>query len=119
VQAAPDANRRSAVDRPIATNLVPATDIDRYAFHIDDNLDLLCNGSLTVTLTAPKGAAMHLDLLQAPSWAPPPPRADGRARSCSRTVLLGRRRLRPDGAGHLEQRRPPAANYRLERSGSF
>ena len=32
--------------------------------HSDDNLDLLCNGSLTVTLTAPKGVAMHLDLLQ-------------------------------------------------------
>jgi len=48
----------------VSANLVPDTNIDRYGFHVIDNWHLSCDGVVTVTLTAPKGASMHLEVLQ-------------------------------------------------------
>ena len=38
--------------------------MDRYPFHLSDHFQLLCNGAAEVTLTAPAGAAMRLEVLQ-------------------------------------------------------
>jgi hypothetical protein len=60
----PDALDRGQV---VSANLVPGTDIDRYGFHVIDNWHLSCDGEVTVTLTAPKGASMHLEVLEGPA----------------------------------------------------
>ncbi len=50
--------------RAVSANLVPDTDIDRYGFHVIDAFHWTCDGTVEVTLTAPKGASMHLEVLQ-------------------------------------------------------
>jgi hypothetical protein len=49
---------------PVSANLVPDTDIDRYGFAVVDDWHLFCEGTVTVTLTAPRGASMHLEVFQ-------------------------------------------------------
>jgi len=50
------------VDR-IAATIVPADDVDRFPFRVDDAADLLCNGTLRLTLVAPARTALRLALL--------------------------------------------------------
>jgi hypothetical protein len=58
-------------DGPITANLVPADAVDRYPFTVghDSNILLnvlgLCDNSLSVTLTAPAGVSMGLEVLGA------------------------------------------------------
>ena len=51
----------------VSANLVPDGNIDRYGFHVIDKFHLTCDGAVTVTLTAPKGASMHLEVLEVPA----------------------------------------------------
>jgi hypothetical protein len=53
-----------ADERVLAANLVPTDDIDRYPFEVADRLHLSCDGTVTVSLTAPEGVAMRLDVLE-------------------------------------------------------
>ncbi len=48
----------------ITANLVPRTDIDRYPTTIRDDFQLLCDGTFKLTLTAPAGTAMRVELLE-------------------------------------------------------
>jgi serine/threonine protein kinase len=57
-------------DGPIVANLVPADAVDRYPFEVDheSNLvsvitNLFCDNTLRVTLSAPAGVSMRLDVL--------------------------------------------------------
>ena len=55
-EAEPDANTNETVlvDR-LTGNLVPADDIDVYPLAVKDRLNVLCDGRVTVSLTAPTG----------------------------------------------------------------
>ncbi len=64
-EAAPDAVDGETFDQTIQANLVPATDVDRYPFHLSRHFHLLCDGSAKVTLTAPAGVSMRLEVLDA------------------------------------------------------
>jgi hypothetical protein len=63
-EASPDTLDGTSLTHSISANLVPATDIDRYPFHVSDHFQILCNGALHVTLTAPAGAAMRLEVVR-------------------------------------------------------
>jgi serine/threonine protein kinase len=63
-EAAPDSVDHTALDDPISANLVPATDVDRYPFHLSQHFKLFCNGSVDVTLTAPAGVSMLLEVVR-------------------------------------------------------
>ncbi len=63
-EAAPDALNGTRLGAELTANLVPADDMDRYPFHLSDHFQLLCDGHAEVTLTAPAGAAMRLEVLQ-------------------------------------------------------
>jgi hypothetical protein len=58
-------------DRPITANLVPVDAVDRYPFTVTRNVNVLtslldiCDNTLEVTLTAPLGGSMQLDVLTA------------------------------------------------------
>jgi predicted Ser/Thr protein kinase len=62
-EAAPDDLDGRPFDRTLRANLVPAGDIDRYPTPVPDRADLFCDGTVEVSLTAPAGTAMRLDLL--------------------------------------------------------
>ncbi len=62
-EAVPDTADGTTFSSPILANLVPADDVDRYPTPVADELQLLCNGSFGVTLVAPRGASMRVDLV--------------------------------------------------------
>jgi tRNA A-37 threonylcarbamoyl transferase component Bud32 len=64
-EAAPDAidGTTFAGGRTIRANLVPGNDVDRYPMHVDDRFQLLCDGELRVTLTAPANVAQRVRIL--------------------------------------------------------
>jgi hypothetical protein len=62
-EAAPDPGDGTTFAGPIVANLVPTDDVDRYPTPVADELQLLCNGSFGVTLVAPRGASMRVDLV--------------------------------------------------------
>jgi hypothetical protein len=59
---ADDLDGTELVDR-IAANIVPADDVDRYPMEVADELDLGCNNTLRVEITAPPGLALRLEVL--------------------------------------------------------
>ena len=61
-EAAPDAVDGTQLRDRIAANLVPATDVDHYPLHVNDSGDLGCNNTLRLTITAPAGTAVRLEL---------------------------------------------------------
>lgn len=63
-EAAPDTVDGSELIDQIAANLVPVDDVDRYPFHVKDEFQLFCNGQVKLTLTAPVGVSMRLDVLE-------------------------------------------------------
>jgi hypothetical protein len=63
-EATPDSVGGTTLTRSISANLVPASDIDRYPFHVSDDFQILCDGALDVTLTSPAGVSMRLDVLR-------------------------------------------------------
>jgi len=61
-EATPDrVDGRELVDR-IAATIVPADDVDRYLVPVDDDGDLLCDGTLRLVLVAPARTALRLVL---------------------------------------------------------
>lgn len=62
-EAAPDAVDGTTFSKGIIANLVPANDVDRYPTPVTDDFQLLCNGSISATLTAPAGASMRIDFV--------------------------------------------------------
>jgi len=62
-EAAPDAVDGTTFSKRTVANLVPANDVDRYPTPVTDDFQLLCNGSMSVTLTAPPDASMRVDLV--------------------------------------------------------
>jgi hypothetical protein len=125
-EAAPDAMDGQTLTTPLQANLVPATDSDRYRFHVTDQPDLRCDGTVRVTLTAPAGASMHLDLQYGNdndgyTTVESTTSSDGK----SATVSLAEPNCFGDDSTDLVAQvswqgpRRTAATYRLERSGSF
>lgn len=120
-EAAPRLAGTTRLERTVAANLVPGTRIDRYTVHVDDNLDLLCDGTLRITLTAPAGGAMRVDVLRDTTILGSATSSDAR----SATVTLREPSCLGDDTGELTARvswtgdRRTAADYRLERAGSF
>jgi predicted Ser/Thr protein kinase len=49
---------------PLAANLVPGDNIDSYPFVVPTKFSLFCDGTLDVSLTAPAGTAMQLDVVR-------------------------------------------------------
>ena len=62
-EAVPDNEDGTTFSRSIVANLVPSDDVDRYPTPVEDNFQILCNGSFSATLVAPTGASMRIDLL--------------------------------------------------------
>ncbi len=58
-----DGANGTTFNAPITANLVPADAVDTYPFRVKHDFNLFCDNVLEVTLTAPLGVAMRLDLL--------------------------------------------------------
>ncbi len=50
----------SLLDGRVKANLVPTDDVDTYLLEVGDGIQLLCNGELRVTLTAPPGVSQRV-----------------------------------------------------------
>jgi eukaryotic-like serine/threonine-protein kinase len=61
-EAAPDAMDGQPLVESIEANVVPTDDIDTYPMEVEDRLQLLCDGQLTVTLEAPPGIELRLEV---------------------------------------------------------
>ena len=61
-EAAPDEVDGQPLADSIEANVVPADDIDTYPMEVEDHLQLLCDGQVTVTLEAPPGVVLRLEV---------------------------------------------------------
>ena len=50
-------------DEPLAANLVPSDDVDRYPVEVVDALHLTCDGTLRIAVRGPAGTEVRLDVL--------------------------------------------------------
>jgi predicted Ser/Thr protein kinase len=66
-EAASDAVPGEDFDHTITANLVPANAAAAYPFHLSRHFHVLCDASVKVTLTAPAGVAMRLQVVQGSS----------------------------------------------------
>jgi hypothetical protein len=121
-EAAPDGLVDGApLDDVIEGTIVPRDDVDTFAMEVDDGRQLLCDGRFTVTLTAPAGISLRLEVLDGDTVLGQATSADGVAAS----VSLEEPECLFDDSGTLIARVSPigsdrtAAPYRLERRGSF
>lgn len=62
-EAQPDVVDGTVAAGELQATLVPADDVDRYPLPIRDRAQLLCDGTVEVTLTAPAGVAQRLEVL--------------------------------------------------------
>jgi hypothetical protein len=63
-EAAPDPLPDGApLDGVIEATIVPTDDTDLFTFHVDDGFQVFCDGQVTLTLTAPAGLSLRLDVL--------------------------------------------------------
>jgi tRNA A-37 threonylcarbamoyl transferase component Bud32 len=63
-EAAPDDHADDELLRgTVRANLVPADDVDTYLLEVGDGYQLLCDGELHVTLTAPRGLSLRVTVL--------------------------------------------------------
>lgn len=53
----------SKLDGAVSANLVPTDDVDTYLLDVGDGIQILCDGKLNVTLTAPAGVSQRLTVL--------------------------------------------------------
>jgi len=53
----------TVLEGELSANLVPADDVDTYVLDVDDGFQVLCDGRITLTLTAPPATTMRLMLL--------------------------------------------------------
>ncbi|MEJ5254529.1 MAG: serine/threonine-protein kinase [Acidimicrobiales bacterium] len=120
-EADPDTVDGQPLTGSLTANLVPDDDVDRYPVTVDDRLQLLCDGTFEVTLTAPAEVAMRVELYDGTKLLRTNVSRDGR----SATVSLREPSCLADDSTELivqvswEGRQRTAAGYRLERSGSF
>jgi hypothetical protein len=61
-EAAPDDVDGAPFDDQIAANIVPAGDVDRYPMTIDDDLQLFCDGRVTIELESPPDMRLRLEV---------------------------------------------------------
>jgi hypothetical protein len=61
-EAVPDEMDGQPLVESIAANVVPSDDIDTYPMEVEDHLQLLCDGQVTVTLEAPPGIELRLEV---------------------------------------------------------
>jgi hypothetical protein len=121
-EAAPDglADGTPLTDEIEAT-IVPRDDVDTFAMEVGDGAQLLCDGRLTVTITAPAGVALRLEVLDGGEVLGQTTSADGVAAA----VTIREPECLVDDATTLTARVSAvgsdrtAAAYLLERRGSF
>jgi hypothetical protein len=120
-EARPDSLDGETFDRRLTANLVPADDVDSYPTPVRDNLDLLCDGTFRVSLTAPPGTAMRLEVLAGTNLVDSAVSRDGEAA----TLTLVEPSCFGDDTGTLTTRvrwvgaARSGESYELTRSGSF
>jgi hypothetical protein len=105
----------------IEATIVPRDDVDTFAMEVSDGRQLFCDGRFTVTLTAPAGVSLRLEVLDGDTVVGQATSADGVAAS----VSLDEPECLFDDSGTLIARVSPigsdrtAEPYLLERRGSF
>lgn len=105
----------------LTANLVPALDVDRYTVDVEDRPHLTCNGTLTLTLTAPLGLTQRLEVFDGGELIGSATSADGEPRH----VELREPACGSDDATTLDLvvtsvgSDRSADPYLLERAGSF
>jgi hypothetical protein len=120
-EAAPDrVDGTPLVDRLEAT-IVPRDDVDEYPVEVEDEFQLLCDGTLELALDAPEGMTLHLEVRDGDDVLGDATSSDGRTGvveirepTCAgddSTTLTAR--VRPIGSERVD------APYVLTRSGSF
>ncbi len=120
-EAAPDTVDGTTLTKSLTANLVPTDDIDRYPFHVSDSFQLFCDGSASVTLTAPPGVAMRVDVVEGDAPIGTAVSRDG----TPATVDLPDPSCLGDDSTDLQARVSwvgdgrSATPYRLERAGSY
>jgi len=120
-EAVPDTVDGTTLAKPISADLVPADDVDRYPFHVSDSFQLFCDGAAQVTLTAPAGVSMRIDVVDGDTPIGTAVSRDGAPAS----VELSDPSCLSDDAADLQARvswvgeARSATPYRLERSGSY
>ncbi len=121
-EAAPDGLADDTpVGRSIEGTIVPRDDVDTFAMRVGDGRQLLCDGRFEVTLTAPAGVSLRLEVLDGDRVLGQATSADGVAA----TVTLHEPECLFDDSGTLTARVSPigsdrtGAPYLLERRGSF
>lgn len=106
---------------PIPGTIVPRDDIDTFAMAVGDGSQLLCDGRFTVTITAPAGMTVRLEVLDGDEVLGQTTSADGVAAA----VRLEEAECFSSEARTLTARVSPigsdrtGAEYTLERAGSF
>jgi hypothetical protein len=123
-EAKADANPdRLTLDGPATANLVPADDVDEYLVPVEDQPQILGDGEVRITLTAPAGVSQRLTVLDPDSGdvlgtvvssdgAPASvTRRDPHFGSDDSTTLLAR--VEPFGSDVT------GARYRIEKTGSY
>ena len=111
----------SALEGSLEATIVPRDDVDTFTMEVSDSFQLLCDGRLVVTLTAPKGMSLRLEVLAGDEVLRQTTSADGVPAALTLdepgcfsddgTTLVAR--VSPIGSD-----RSPAP-YRLERRGSY
>ena len=110
-----------ALSDPVEGTIVPRDDVDTFAMDVGDGAQLLCDGRFTVTLTAPRGMTLRLEVLDGDEVLGQATSADGVAAS----VRLQEQQCFTSDATTLTARVSPigtdrtGATYSLERAGSF
>ncbi len=120
-EAAPDTVDGTKLTKSLTADLVPTDDIDRYPFHVTDSFQLFCDGSASVTLTAPDGVAMRVEVVDGDTPLGTAVSRDGTPGHGrpARPELPGRRLRRSPGPGQLGRRRPHRRPLPLERANSY
>lgn len=121
-EAAPDGRPDdSALEGVVTANLVPADDVDTYLLDVGDGIQLLCDGELKVTLTAPPGVSQRVTVTDGDTVLGTKASSDGEPA----TVTIGDPDCLFDDATTLRVRvesvgsdRSPE-DYELEATGSF
>lgn len=122
-EAAPDTvgDTTLRADTPVQANLVPASDTDRFTFDVPSRLSLFCDGEVDITLVAPAGAALRLEVQSAGRTVGTTTAADGAAA----TVRLTQQSCFGGDAGEYVAKisyagdRHTAAPYQLRWSGNL
>jgi hypothetical protein len=64
-EALPDQLDGTRLDDRVRPTIVPAGDVDEFEVVVDDGPQVLCDGEVRFTLTAPDGITLHLEVLAA------------------------------------------------------